>query len=150
MAPGEIEITKRVDFSASHQLSCPELSAEENEALYGKCVRHHGHNYVLETTVAGVPDPRHGMVMNLRELGQLVREEIVAHVDHRHLNCDVPFLSGVIPTAENMVRVFWERLDARISTLDGPRLARLRLFETPTSWAELSSDAAPRGAGQSG
>jgi len=145
----EIEITKRVDFSASHQLYCPDLSPDENAELYGKCVRHHGHNYVLEATVSGVPDARHGMVMNLRELGQLVRDEIIAHVDHRHLNCDVSFLDGVIPTSENMVQVFWDRLDARLQELGGPRLRRLRLFETPTSWAEMSrAEAAGEGSAE--
>ena len=136
MLPREIEITKRVEFSASHRLHCEVLDAAANEALYGKCVREHGHNYALETTVCGLPDPLHGMVMNLRELGQIVREEIVDVVDHRHLNHDVDLLKGVIPTAENLVIAFWPPLERRIAKLCGPRLHRLRLYETSTSWVD--------------
>ena len=129
-----IYLTKRVHFCASHRLHSPEFSDEENRRIYGACnnPRGHGHNYVLDVTLAGTPDPRTGMIMDLKEIGRVVRERIVDEVDHRHLNHDVPWLAGVIPTVENLIREFWRALEA---ALPPGTLHELRLWETETSWA---------------
>jgi 6-pyruvoyltetrahydropterin/6-carboxytetrahydropterin synthase len=129
-----IYLTKRVHFCASHRLHSPEFSDEENRRIYGACnnPRGHGHNYVLDVTLAGTPDPRTGMIMDLKEIARVVGERIVEEVDHRHLNHDVPWLAGVIPTVENLIREIWRRLEA---TLPPGTLYELRLWETDTSWA---------------
>ena len=106
----------RVSFSSAHRLCREGLSDEENFALYGKCSNPngHGHNYDLEVAVVGDVDPLTGMVVNFYELTQLVDVHIFSKVDHKNLNTDVPFMRGVIPTAENMAKTFWEELEPYI------------------------------------
>jgi len=132
-------LTRRVTFSAAHVLHREEWDDARNESVFGICARDHGHNYVLEVSVSGDPDPQTGMVIDLRELDRVVRSAIVDHVDHRHLNHDVPFLAGVVPTTENVALAFWERLDRWLEASSaGPRLRRLRLVESENNAVELS------------
>ncbi len=108
-----VYLTRRVTFSASHRLWSNHLSEAENYAVYDKCANPngHGHNYTLEVTVRGEPVAETGMVLNLTDLKRIVNEQVVDWVDHKHLNYDVPWLEGVIPTAEMLVMKFWERLE---------------------------------------
>ena len=107
-----VYLTRRATFSAAHRLWSNHLSDEENYALYEKCANPngHGHNYVLEVTIRGVPDPQTGMILNLTDMKRITEEQVIASVDHKHLNYDVPWLEGVIPTAELLVVAFWKRL----------------------------------------
>ncbi len=107
-----VYLTRRVTFSAAHRLWSASLSEEDNYAIYDKCANPngHGHNYVLEVTVRGTPDPQTGMVLNLTELKRITNEQVIKWVDHKHLNYDVPWLEGVIPTAELLAIKFWECL----------------------------------------
>ncbi len=125
-----VYLTRKIEFSASHRYHNPALSAEENLRIFGKCnnPHGHGHNYVLEVTVAGEPDPTTGMVLDLKELKEILQQEIIERMDHRFLNYEVPELKGQIPTCENIARVIWRLLEPRI--LKG-RLHRVRLYETP-------------------
>ena len=108
-----VYLTRRVTFSAAHRLWSNYLSEEENYAVYDKCANPngHGHNYILEVTVRGIPDPHTGMVLNLTDLKRITNEQVVDWVDHKHLNYDVPWLEGIIPTAEMLAIKFWERLE---------------------------------------
>lgn len=124
-----VSITRKAEFSASHFCSSPLLNAEENAALYGKAGRPHGHNYVLEVTVEGDPDPVHGMVMDLKELKTIMEREVVDPFDHRFLNHEVPPFDRVNPTPENIAREIWRRLAPRLNQ-GGRRLHRVRLYET--------------------
>ena len=136
-----VEITRREEFSASHRLHDSTLSAEENQRLYGACNNEygHGHNYELEVCVRG-PVPRSGMVMDLNRLMHLPREKVVLELDHKHLNHDVPFLSGVVPTAENIAVALWDRLEPEIREFEGCRLHRIRLWESRSNWVEYRGD----------
>ncbi len=129
-------LTRRVTFAAAHVLRRMDWDDERNQEVFGACARDHGHNYVLEVSVSGEPDPETGMVINLRDLDRAVREAVVEHVDHRHLNHDVPFLRGVVPTAENLALAFWARLEAGLAPA---RLRRLRLVESENNTVELSA-----------
>ncbi|QDU86236.1 6-carboxy-5,6,7,8-tetrahydropterin synthase [Planctomycetes bacterium Pla163] len=130
-------ITCRYRFSAAHVLRREELSEEDNRVLFGPCARRHGHNYELEVTVGGPVDGHSGMVMNFTVLDALVRERVLDAVDHYDLDADVPWLVGVLTTAENLVEVFWQRLaDPIAAAAPGARLARLRLFETVDAWVD--------------
>jgi 6-pyruvoyltetrahydropterin/6-carboxytetrahydropterin synthase len=120
------ELTRQLEFSAAHRLHAPSLSDEENARLYGPCHRLHGHNYVLEVTVRGPADPATGMVMDLNVLATLLDEHVFAWVDHRNLEEDVPWLEGVITTAENVAAAVWERLAPHLAG----QLHRIRLFES--------------------
>jgi 6-pyruvoyltetrahydropterin/6-carboxytetrahydropterin synthase len=105
-------VSARLSFSAAHRLHNPERDAEWNRRTYDKCdnPRGHGHNYVLEVSVNGTIDPETGMVIDLKRLKDIMRERVIDQVDHTNLNEDVPFLKGVIPTAENLARAFWQQL----------------------------------------
>ncbi|HCA79561.1 MAG TPA: 6-pyruvoyl tetrahydrobiopterin synthase [Bacteroidetes bacterium] len=131
-----IYVTRRLTFSASHRLFNPSFSAAENERIFDKCsnVHGHGHNYVLEVTVAGEPNPETGYVIDLKKLKAIVMREIIEKVDHKHLNHDVEFLSGIIPTAENIARAFWKILEPQIT--EG-KLHSVRLHETENNVVEV-------------
>lgn len=110
-----LTVTRAYDFSASHRLNAPALGPNENAALFGKCnwANGHGHNYEVEVTVAGEPDPSTGRVIPPDVLDRMVEEEILTPFDHRHLNLDVPEFADSNPTSENLTRVIWDRLSAR-------------------------------------
>ena len=128
-------VSRRETFNAAHELRDPGLSDAENQRLFGKCANLHGHNYVLEVVVAGEIDPATGYVLDLKQLSDLVASRIIEHVDHRNLNTDVPWLDGLIPTAENLAVAFWGRL---CSELPGGSLHSVRVWETDKNWAEVS------------
>ena len=127
-------ISRRESFNAAHELRNPELSEAENRRLYGKCANLHGHNYVLEVELAGPIDPRTGYVFDLKRLSDVISRQIIDDVDHRNLNTDVPWLDGVIPTAENLAVAFLNRL--RTALPEGS-LRRVRVWETDKNWAEV-------------
>ena len=128
-------ITKRVMFSSAHRLFNPEFSDERNEVVYDKCNNFygHGHNYYLEVTVKGMPDISTGYVIDLKKLKKILMEEIVEKVDHKHLNFDVDFLKGIIPTVENLCVIFWNILSKK---LPEGSLYKLKLNETDDSYCE--------------
>jgi 6-pyruvoyltetrahydropterin/6-carboxytetrahydropterin synthase len=132
---GTVFVTRQVHFNAAHRLHNPGKSKRWNEEKFGLCSnpRGHGHNYVLEVTVSGVPDPETGYVMDLGALKAVLEREIVTPCDHRNLNEEVPFLRDVIPSTENLVIAFWEQLEPRLRPV---RLHCVRLFETPRNYAE--------------
>ncbi len=111
-----VYLTRKIEFSASHLYHNPALSAEENQRIFGKCnnPHGHGHNYTLEVTVAGEPDPVTGMVLDLKELKEILEREITQRMDHRFLNYEVAELKGQIPTCENIARVIWNLLEPEI------------------------------------
>jgi GTP cyclohydrolase IA len=129
-------VSRREAFNAAHQLRDPGWSEDENRRIFGKCAQLHGHNYVLEVTVAGDVDPRTGYVVDLKVLSDLIGREIIEHVDHRNLNTDVPWLAGRIPTAENLATAFWDRLEPH---LPAGALRAVRVWETDKNWAERTA-----------
>jgi 6-pyruvoyltetrahydropterin/6-carboxytetrahydropterin synthase len=134
-----VYLTRRTSFSASHRLWSAYLSDEENLALYEKCANPngHGHNYVLEVTVRGTPHPQTGMVLNLTELKDIINKQVVDWVDHKHLNYDVPWLKGNIPTTEALVVKFWERLE---HAFPKGLLYEVKLFETENNSASYRGE----------
>lgn len=106
-------LTRRYLFSASHRLHCDEMSAAENQAVYGKCnnPHGHGHNYSVEVTVAGYVDPRTGMVCNLVDLDSFVHEKILERFGHQNLNTLAEF-QGIVPTTENLCVEVFDILEA--------------------------------------
>src|SRR4051812_32418085 len=124
-----VYVTRRAHFSAAHRLYNPTFSNEKNESVFDKCnnIRGHGHNYTIEVTVAGIPDPETGYVIDLKKLARLMDDLIVDRVDHKHLNFDVAELRGIIPTAENIALVFWSLLEPHIH--EG-KLQAIKVFES--------------------
>ena len=105
-------VTARLTFSAAHRLHNPNYDADWNRRTYDKCdnPKGHGHNYAIQVSVKGKIDPETGMVIDLKTLKDIVRRRVIDRVDHTNLNEDVDFLRGVIPTAENLARSFWQQL----------------------------------------
>lgn len=134
-----VRVTRRVHFSAAHRLHSPALSDQENARIFGLCnsPNWHGHNYELEVTVQGQPDPVTGYVVDLGQVRDAA-ESVIGDLDHRNLNLDVPWLEGVIPSTENLVVAIWERLLPRIPA--NGRLVKLVLWETPRNSAEYSGE----------
>ncbi len=129
-------VSRRESFNAAHQLCDPGLSDEENERVFGKCANLHGHNYVLEVVVAGQVGQATGYVFDLKQLSDVIARRVIQDVDHRNLNTDVPWLEGLIPTAENLAIAFWERIR---SELPEGMLRSVRLWETDKNWAEVGA-----------
>ena len=142
-----VTISRRFDFSASHRYYREEWSEEENTRVFGLCAlpNGHGHNYTLEVSVSGEPDPDTGMVMNLVDLRGAV-ESVLVRFDHKHLNLDTPYFSERIPTTENLATVLWDEvaaaLAARPGVASGWRLARVRLHETEDMFVEYFGETA--------
>ena len=132
-----MELTRVYHFSAAHRLDHPALSAEENARRYGMCARPHGHNYYLEVTVRGEPDPVTGMLIDIGRVDRVVHDAVLDQVDHRSLE-EVPQLAGVITTGESLARAFWEVLAPALP--DGA-LARVAVVETAKNRFEYAGDA---------
>ncbi|MDZ7659359.1 6-pyruvoyl trahydropterin synthase family protein [Fodinibius sp.] len=107
-----IFVTRRVHFNAAHRLHNPEKSDEWNKQTFGKCNHEnwHGHNYILNVTVAGKQDKDTGYVIDLSDLKAIIESRIVEKCDHKNLNMDIPFLDGIMPSTENLVEVFFQEL----------------------------------------
>ena len=132
-------ITRKAEFSASHVCSQPSLSLEENRKLYGEAANPHGHghNYVLEVTLDGEPDPVTGMVFDLKRLKDTIQRAVIEPMDHRFLNHEVPPFDRVVPTAENIAADIWDRL-APYFREGRARLHNVRLYETEDLFVDYS------------
>jgi 6-pyruvoyltetrahydropterin/6-carboxytetrahydropterin synthase len=139
-----IELTRRATFSASHFYWNEAWTQEKNEQVFGHCARRHGHghNYTLEVTVSGDPDPVTGFVVDLKWLKDVIEKEVLSAYDHRHLNLEVPEFAqkGLIPTSENIAISAWRRLEPAVLKADGARLRRVRVYETPEIFAEYRGE----------
>jgi len=131
----DVFVTRQVHFNAGHRLFNPSRSRAWNERVYGPCANPngHGHNYVLEVTVAGQPDGETGYVIDLVKLKRIVEKAVVEPCDHRNLNKDVPFLKGIIPTSENLAVAFWGKIAPEVTS---GRLHCVRLYETPRNFVD--------------
>jgi 6-pyruvoyltetrahydropterin/6-carboxytetrahydropterin synthase len=136
---GVVYITRRETFAAAHRLFKPELSDEENMKLFGKCSNPnwHGHNYTVEVIVAGEIDTDTGFVMDLKELKEIVRDNVIAEVDHKNLNLDTDFMKGKIPTSENIVIAIWNELKNKITK---GKLFSVKLYETENNYFEYKGE----------
>ena len=131
-----MRLTRRYRFAASHRLHTSALSEEENRKLYGKCANPygHGHDYVLDVTVQG-PSSEHGQVVNRAALDNLVRKHVLARLEHKNLNQDLPEFAGIVPTTENLTFL------VRATLLEhwnlSASLVHLRISETERNTFEL-------------
>ena len=134
-SPGDVYVTRQVHFTAGHRLYNPARSGAWNQRTFGPCANAngHGHNYVLEATVRGIPDVETGYVIDLGQVKRIVEQEYIDLVDHKNFNLDVPFMKDVNPTTENIIVACWRRLEP---ALKPARLARLKLWETENHYVE--------------
>lgn len=134
-----IRMTQSFEFSAAHRLHVPALSEEENRRFFGKCnnPNGHGHNYLVEVTIEGRPDPATGCLLPLPRLEQIVKERVIDRLDHTHLNRDTREFASLNPSVENIAIVVWGLLDGQF---DGARLDCVRVWETPKTYAEYRGE----------
>ncbi|MFS0687684.1 6-carboxytetrahydropterin synthase [Sporosarcina sp. 179-K 8C2 HS] len=128
-----VRLTRKYHFCTAHRLHSDQLSNEENREIFGKCnnLYGHGHNYYLEVTVSGKPDPITGMVSNLADIDQIVEQEIMKKFDHKNLNLDTEEFKELNPTSENMTIVIWNLLSPKLRNL-----FKIGLFETEKNYFE--------------
>ena len=132
-----IYITRRETFNAAHKLRRDDWSDEENEKVFGKCCNQnwHGHNFELFVTVKGLPSKDTGFVINLKELGDILKNGVIEKLDHKNINLDVDFMSGKMSSTENLVIGIWEQIEEDILNLGG-ELAKIKLVETENNFVE--------------
>ena len=132
-----VQMTQQFEFSAAHRLHCDALSDQENRDTFGKCNNRqgHGHNYVVEVSVAGEIGAS-GSVVSLEKFQNTVKAEIVDRLDHKHLNRDVPYFADVNPSVENIAIAIYGWLDGKV----GAELRSVKVFETPKTWAEYCGE----------
>ncbi len=131
-------LNKRIEFAAAHRYIKPEWDERKNREVFGPCYNPpaHGHNYLLEVTVAGEVDPKTGMVINLFDLKRVLLH-VIEEFDHKNLNLDMPYFKDRIPTSENLARVLWTKLAPQhdIGTLHS-----IRLYEDEDLYADVMAE----------
>lgn len=134
-----VYVTRKVHFNAAHRLHNPDKSEAWNRETFGKCnnPNWHGHNYELEVTVEGEPDPETGFVVDLSAVKEVLHERVVDKLDHKNMNKEVDFLDGVLPSTENVAVAIWEELEG---ALPAGELHRIRLYETPRNFVEYRGE----------
>ncbi len=130
-----VYITRRERFNAAHKLYNPNWTEAENEAFFGKCSNkfYHGHNFELFVTIKGIANPETGMVMDLKKLKKVIKENITEPLDHRNLNEDIPWLKGAMPSIENIITAIWDILEP---LMENSKLHSLKLVETENNFVE--------------
>lgn len=132
-----IYITRRETFNAAHRLRREDWSDAQNDIVFGKCSNKnwHGHNFELFVTVKGRPSEETGFVMNLKELGTIIKAEVIEKIDHKNINLDVDFMKGIMSSTENLAIGIWNEIDALIKEKGG-ELVKIKLIETENNFVE--------------
>jgi 6-pyruvoyltetrahydropterin/6-carboxytetrahydropterin synthase len=112
----KVSVFRKEHFNAAHRLHNPVWSDEKNQSVFGKCnnPRFHGHNYELVVEVKGEIHPDTGYVIDMGDLSRLIKSKVLDDFDHRNLNEEVAEFTNLIPTAENIAVVIWNRLRPEI------------------------------------
>ena len=132
-----IYITRRETFNAAHKLYQPNWTEKKNNLVFGKCANKnwHGHNFTLFVTVKGVPNKETGFVMNLKKLSEIINTQVIESLDHKNLNLDVSYLTGIMASTENLAIAIWDQLANEIAK-NGGELAKIKLIETENNFVE--------------
>ncbi|MBY0134022.1 6-carboxytetrahydropterin synthase QueD [Bacillus cereus] len=124
-----VMVSKEFTFDAAHHLHCYE----------GKCKNLHGHTYKVVFGISGYVNDI-GIAIDFGDIKEIWKNEIEIYLDHRYLNETLPVMNT---TAENMVVWIYEKMTEaltkgyRAEEYKGARVEFVRLFETPTSYAEV-------------
>ena len=134
-----VTVSRKAHFNAAHRLYRKDWSFEKNDSVFGKCnnANFHGHNYDLTVSVTGEIDPETGYVVDIKELAQIIYDEVEVAFDHKNLNLDVPEFAELNPTAENIAVVIWNKLKPKLK----PEFAlEVVLYETPRNFVSYKGD----------
>jgi 6-pyruvoyltetrahydropterin/6-carboxytetrahydropterin synthase len=129
-------LIRTVHFQCLHRYENPAWDPVKNAAEFGACFtpHGHGHSYKMEVCVAGPIDKETGMVINLKDLDEVLKS-VVGLVDKKHLNFEVAEFKTKIPTTENLLQFLYDHLAPRFR--EAIRLIRVRLYENDDLWAEV-------------
>ncbi len=132
-----VTVSRKAHFNAAHRLYVKSWDEKKNESVFGKCSNeyYHGHNYELIVNVTGDVDPVTGMVMDLKDLKDLIKAEVEDAFDHKNLNIQVPEFADLIPSAENIAIVIYNKL---FPHLDKEKTLEIILYETPRNFVKYS------------
>ncbi len=131
----KIAVYRKEHFNAAHRLNNPKWSEEKNDEVFGKCnnPNWHGHNYELVVKLVGEPDPDTGYVYDMKDLSDLIKENVLVRFDHKNLNLDTEEFRELNPTAENIAVVIYNILRPKIDErLD----MKVTLYETERNYVE--------------
>lgn len=131
----KVKVSRKEHFNAAHRLFNPEWSPEKNDKVFGKCnnPNYHGHNYELIVSLIGEPDPQTGYVYDLKELSDIIKENVLLKLDHKNLNLDTEYFHSLNPTAENIAVVIWRILRQKI---ESQFELKITLYETERNFVE--------------
>lgn len=134
-----MKIFRSEQFNAAHRLFNPKWDNETNDRVFGKCnnPNFHGHNYRLEVELDGPINPETGYVMDMKQLSEIMKQEILERFDHRNLNLDCPEFKDLIPSAENIAVVSWNILRDK---LPAELKLTVRLWETPRNGVQYDGN----------
>ena len=130
----QVRLTRAIEFSSSLSYRAPDLDEAESQRLFGPAANVHGHNYRLEVTLRGEPDPVTGMVLDLKELKEILEREVMRRFDHRDLNRDTPYFEKIPPTPEIFAQVLYQLL---LAALPKGMLERIRLRQSQNLWVDV-------------
>ena len=130
-----LRLTRAIEFSTSLRYALPDLSDAANRERFGEKARQHGHNYRLELTVRGEVDRLTGMVVDLKDIQDILDREVMERFDHKDLNCDTPYFEKLVPSPENFALVLRELLVEALPP--GVALDRLRLRPDEETWVDI-------------
>ncbi len=130
-----VAVFRKEHFNAAHRLNNPNWSDEKNTRVYGKCnnPNYHGHNYDLIVQVTGVVDSETGYVIDMKFLGDLIKEHVTDRFDHKNLNLDTEEFADLNPSAENIAMVIYTILRTQLSE---SLTLKIRLYETERNFVE--------------
>ncbi len=133
----KVTVSRRAHFNAAHRLYRKDWSFEKNDSVFGKCnnPNFHGHNYELIVSVKGEINLETGYVIDIKDLADIINDEVEVPFDHKNLNLDVPEFADLNPTAENIAVVIYNKIVKRL-----PENLELEvtLFETPRNFVSYN------------
>jgi 6-pyruvoyltetrahydropterin/6-carboxytetrahydropterin synthase len=134
-----VTVSRKAHFNAAHRLYRKDWTDEQNQRVFGKCnnPNFHGHNYELIVSVTGKIDPETGYVIDIKDLADIIYEEVEISFDHKNLNLDVPEFFDLNPTAENIVVVIWNKIRKRINL---EKELEVTLYETPRNFVNYKGN----------
>lgn len=133
----KVTVSRKAHFNAAHRLFRKDWSDEKNQEIFGKCnnPNFHGHNYELIVEVTGTVDKETGYVIDLKILSDIIYQEVELAFDHKNLNLDVPEFNDLIPTAEHIAYVIWNKIR---KCIDIKYELNVILYETPRNFVAYS------------
>ena len=135
----KVTVCREAHFNAAHRIFNPIWDDKKNAEVFGLCSmpNFHGHNYDLIVKLTGEINPDTGYVFDMKELKDIIEENVIQRYDHKNLNLDVPEFSDKIPSAENIAVSIWNIIRKQIA----PEYSiQVVLYETARNFVEYSGD----------